>query len=35
LDIVADMKKKRMKWVERTVKMEHGRIFKKSKKEGR
>jgi hypothetical protein len=35
LDIIADIKKKRMEWIEHTVKMGHGIIFKESKKEGR
>jgi hypothetical protein len=29
------MKKERTDWIEHTVKMEHGRIFKKNNKEGK
>jgi hypothetical protein len=35
LDIVADMKKRRIDWIEHTVKMERGRKFKKYNKEGK
>jgi hypothetical protein len=35
LDIGEDIKKKRMEWLEHTVKIEHGSIFKESRKEGR
>jgi len=35
LDILADIKKKRMEWIEHTVTMENGRIIKKNNKEGK